>query len=100
MPQVQPFIGTLHVVRLFLQLPQLFGGQAHAVVGNGEGNGRVRAGKAQADGTGMLSSAIPLLLCAVFPNYSSVIMFAVSVLILAASFALYGKLRQYQLYET
>lgn len=51
-------------------------------------------------GTGMLSSVIPLLLCAVFQNYSGVIMAAASVLVLAVSFALYGKLRQYQLYKT
>ena len=53
MPQVQPFIGTLHVVRFFFQLPQLFGGQTHAIVDNGERNGRVRTGKEQADGTAL-----------------------------------------------
>lgn len=51
-------------------------------------------------GIGMLSSVIPLLLCIVFQNYSVVIMLAVSTLVLAISVALYGKLRQYQLYET
>ena len=51
MPQVQSFVGTLHIVRFFFQFPQLFGGQAYAIVGNGEKNSRVRAGKPQADGT-------------------------------------------------
>ena len=60
MPQVQPFVGALHVVGLFRQLPQLFGGQAYAVVGDSEGDGRVRTGKAQADGTalGVVTDAV------------------------------------------
>ena len=51
-------------------------------------------------GTGILSSVIPLLLCVVFQNYSVVIMLVISALVLAISVALYGKLQQYQLYET
>lgn len=53
MPQVQPFVGTFHIVRFFFQLSQLFDGQTYAIVGNDEKNGRVRAGKAQADATAL-----------------------------------------------
>ena len=51
-------------------------------------------------GAGMLSSVIPLLLCVVFHHFSVAIMLAASALVLVISFALYGKLRQHQLYET
>lgn len=53
MPQVQPFIGAFHIMRLFFQLPQFFGGQAYAIVGNCDGNGAVRTVEAQADGTAL-----------------------------------------------
>ena len=53
MPQVQPFIGAFHIVRFFFQLSQFFSGQTHAIVGNSEGNSRIRTIKTQADGTAL-----------------------------------------------
>ncbi|MDE7244056.1 MAG: hypothetical protein K2O18_08785 [Oscillospiraceae bacterium] len=50
-------------------------------------------------GIGMFSSVVPMLICAVFQNYSGIIMFAVSALLLAISFVLYGKLQRHPLYE-
>ncbi len=50
-------------------------------------------------GAGMLSSVIPLSACIAFQNISSLIMTAVSILLLAFSFLLYKQLQQYQLYE-
>lgn len=50
-------------------------------------------------GAGMLSSLIPLSACLAFPNISSLIMAVTSALLLAVSFLLYGRLRQYSLYE-
>ena len=50
-------------------------------------------------GIGMLSSVIPLLICAVLQDYSTLVMLVVSALLIAVSLALYGQLRRYQLYE-
>lgn len=50
-------------------------------------------------GVGMLSSLIPLFVCIAFQNISSLIMAAISILLLAFSFLLYRQLQQYQLYE-
>ena len=50
-------------------------------------------------GAGMLSSLIHLSACLAFPNISSLIMAVTSALLLAVSFLLYGRLRQYSLYE-
>lgn len=50
-------------------------------------------------GIGMLSSVIPLLISAVFQNYSGLVMLVTSFLLLTVSFVLYGRLRQYPLYE-
>lgn len=50
-------------------------------------------------GTGMLSSVIPLLICAGFQDYSDLIMLVTSFLLLIVSFVLYGRLRRYRLYE-
>lgn len=50
-------------------------------------------------GAGMLSSLIPLFVCIAFQNISSLIMAAVSILLLVFSFLLYRQLQQYQLYE-
>lgn len=50
-------------------------------------------------GIGMLSSVIPLLICAAFQDYSGLVMLVTSFLLLAVSFALYGRLRRYRLYE-
>ena len=50
-------------------------------------------------GIGMLSSLVPLFICAAFQNYSSLVMIATIIILLAISFMLYGKLLRYQLYE-
>ncbi len=50
-------------------------------------------------GVGMLSSLIPLFFCVAFQNYRNLIMSVASIMLLAISFTLYGKLRRYQLYE-
>lgn len=50
-------------------------------------------------GVGMLSSVVPLLCCIAFQDGSSLIMAAASILLSAASFMLYGRLRRYRLYE-
>lgn len=50
-------------------------------------------------GAGMLSSVVPLLICVVFQNHSGLVMLITSALLLVISFVLYGRLRQYQLYE-
>lgn len=50
-------------------------------------------------GIGMLSSLVPLFVCVAFTTISSIVMVATSILLLLITFALYGKLRHYQLYE-
>lgn len=50
-------------------------------------------------GIGMLSSLVPLLVCVAFTDMSSIVMAVTSILLLIITFALYGKLRRYQLYE-
>ncbi len=50
-------------------------------------------------GIGMLSSVIPLLICAAFQDYSGLVMLVTSFLLLTVSFVLYGRLRRYRLYE-
>lgn len=50
-------------------------------------------------GAGMLSSVIPLFICIAAYKYRGVVMLVTSVLLLAISSVLYGKLRRYKLYE-
>lgn len=50
-------------------------------------------------GIGMLSSLVPLFICAAFQSYSSLVMIATIIILLAISSMLYGKLQRYQLYE-
>lgn len=93
MPQVQPFVSTLHIVRLFFHFPQLFGGQAHAIVGNGEKNSRARAGKPQDDSTALwvvMDAVLIANLSSYFtPEYTNAwpAMFVQSALVYAGLFA-------------
>lgn len=50
-------------------------------------------------GIGMLSSLVPLFVCVAFTDMSSIVMTVTSILLLIITFALYGKLQHYQLYE-